>query len=296
LHGRGTAELAAAVVAALPSAEPADSDLDERLTRVALIGRPNAGKSSLFNRLTGEERALVDARPGTTRDPVDCRVDFEGNSFVLVDTAGIRRKSKVDRGIELVSVMQSIRAIERAKVVILLCDATEGVAEQDARLLGMCLERRRAVVVGLNKMDLLSKEQANKAEQDARDAFNFASWVPLMRLSAKTGRGVRELVQIVPQADEEFKRRIATGELNRFFKEVLERQPPPTDSGRAPRIYYITQAESEPPLFVAMSSHTDYIKESYKRFVANQIRKSFGFKTVPILVQYRERARRKRGE
>jgi GTP-binding protein len=296
LHGRGTSELAQAIASKLP-AEPAPAPVDEAssaLPRVALLGRPNAGKSSLFNRLAGSERALVDARPGTTRDPVDARIESHGHRFLVVDTAGIRRRPRVERGIELVSVLAAIRSIERAQVVILMCDAAAGVSEQDARLLGLCLERRRAVIIGFNKTDLLKKAELAKAEEQAREALAFAGWLPLVRLSAKTGRGVPELVGLVASATEQYKRRIPTGELNRFFKQVLERHPPPTSNGRAPRIFYVTQAESEPPLFVAQSNAPEYIKDSYKRFVASQIRKSFGFTSVPVVVEYRKRKQTQR--
>lgn len=295
LHGRGTAELADAVARNLPkrdpNAEPIDAAPDETVPRIAFIGKPNAGKSSLFNRLTGTERSLVDNRPGTTRDPVDAIVESEGRKFLVVDTAGIRRKARVERGIELVSVLSAIKAIDRAQVIILMCDATVGVSEQDARLLGMCLERQRAVIVGLNKVDLLKKNEQEKAEEVAREELRFAGWVPIVRLSAKNGRGVKELLDLVTRASKEFKRRVPTGELNRFFEQVLERQPPPTSHGRAPRIFYVTQAEAEPPLFIAMCNAPEYIKESYKRFVANQIRKHFDFRAVPIQVEYRARKR-----
>ncbi|HEY5377721.1 MAG TPA: ribosome biogenesis GTPase Der, partial [Polyangiaceae bacterium] len=161
LHGRGTADLALAIAKQLPKLKRGvveEPELEDEITpRIAFIGRPNAGKSSMFNRLTGSERSLVDDRPGTTRDPVDARIESEGRAFLLVDTAGIRKKAKVERGVELIATLQAIRSIERAQVVILMCDATTGVHEQDARLLGMCLERRRAVIVGLNKSDLQKK-------------------------------------------------------------------------------------------------------------------------------------------
>ena len=296
LHGRGTAELAQAVAKHLPKssrgAEPAEGDeSDEIIPRLALIGRPNAGKSSMFNRLTGSERALVDARPGTTRDPVDARFEADGRTFLIVDTAGIRKKARVERGIELVSVLQAIRSIERAQVVILMCDAVLGVQEQDSRLLGMCLERRRAVIVGLNKADLQNKKEQAESEEIARDELRFAGWVPIVHLSAKTGRGIKELLDLAARASKEFKRRIPTGELNRFFEGVLQNHPPPTSKGRAPRIFYITQAEAHPPRFVAMCNAPEYITEAYKRFVANQIRKAFDFRAVPITVEYRARKR-----
>ncbi|HEY3667269.1 MAG TPA: ribosome biogenesis GTPase Der [Polyangiaceae bacterium] len=295
LHGRGTADLALAIAKQLPKLKRGvteEPEVEDEITpRIAFIGRPNAGKSSMFNRLTGSERSLVDDRPGTTRDPVDARIESEGRAFLLVDTAGIRKKSRVERGVELIASLQAIRSIERAQVVILMCDATNGVHEQDARLLGMCLERRRAVIVGLNKSDLQKKDQQEESEEKAREELRFAGWVPMVHLSAKTGRGVKELLDLAARASKEFKRRIPTGELNRFFEKVLEKHPPPTSHGRAPRIFYITQAEAHPPLFIAMCNAPEYITEAYKRFVANQIRKAFDFRAVPISVEYRARKR-----
>lgn len=293
-HGLGTGELAEAIVSHLPSGADEPEEEDDDTPRIALLGRPNAGKSSLFNRLSGSERSLVDSRPGTTRDPVDSRITVAGRSYLVVDTAGIRRRAKVERGIELVSVLRAIRAVERANVVLLLCDASEGVSEQDARLLGLCVERRRAIVVGLNKIDLLDKAARKRAVEQAESALAFAKWAPILSLSAKTGSGVVELMRAVATASDEVKRRVSTAELNRFFRSVLERQPPPTHKGKAPRIYFLTQAEASPPLFVAWASFPESIKASYQRFVENQIRKAFGFQSVPVHVTYRKRERRDR--
>jgi GTP-binding protein len=186
-----------------------------------------------------------------------------------------------------------LKAVERAKIAILLCDATQGVAEQDARLLGLCMDRNRGIIVGLNKMDLLSREEQKKARTQAEETLSFAKFAPILELSAKTGRGVSELVSKATRIAREWERRVPTAELNRFFRDVIERQPPPTDGGRAPRIFYITQAaEAAPPTFVAMSSGAANIKPSYQRFVTNQIRKTFGFEGVPINVHYRERTKK----
>lgn len=294
LHGRGTHELTRAVVDALgpdDAEDDAEAEPDE-MPRLALVGRPNAGKSSLLNCLAGSERALVDNQPGTTRDPIDMRVEYRGRRYMVVDTAGVRRPSKVDAGIEAASVMRSLRAISRAHVVVLMCDAAIGVAEQDARLFGLCADRKRALVVGLNKMDLLDKAEQKRAVEAAREALHFARWAPMVNLSAKTGTGVPTLMKHVDVAASEFKRRVPTGELNRFFEQVLQANPPPTRGGKAPRIYYMTQARVAPPVFVAMCSFPQQIAESYKRFVANQIRKAFGFTSVPVAVEYRERRRR----
>lgn len=291
LHGRGTAELAQALLPLIPEHD-ASADEASDVPRIAIVGRPNAGKSSLFNRIVGEDRSLVDSRPGTTRDPVDERVEFEGRPFVIVDTAGVRRRSKVERGVELVSVLRAIRAIERAEVCILLCDGTEGVTDQDARLLGLCIERRRAVIVGLNKMDALDKAGQKRALTQAEDTLRFARFAQIVPISGMKGRNVGSLLRGAAAAAEEMHRRIPTAALNRFFEQVLEKRPPPTDGGLAPRIYYITQAETSPPVFVAMTNAPKHIKESYQRFVVNQIREVFGFKSVPVTVQYREKRRR----
>ncbi|HLV66852.1 MAG TPA: ribosome biogenesis GTPase Der [Polyangiaceae bacterium] len=292
LHGRGTAEIGRALRELLPKAPARAPEEGERAPRIALIGRPNAGKSSLFNRLVGEERSLVDARPGTTRDPVDERIEFQGRPFLVVDTAGIRRRPNVERGVELVSVLRAIRALERAEVCVLVCDSTEGVTQQDARLLALAAERRRAVVVALNKTDLLDPKQRREAVTNAEETLAFARWITIVPISARTGDNVPKLMRTVERAAAEMRRRVGTSELNRFFEEVLARHPPPTHKGQAPRIYYVTQAETSPPVFVAVSSHPEHIKPSYQRFVANQIRKAFGFESVPITVHYRMKRRR----
>ena len=299
LHGRGIGDLEAALVEALPEEEADEAPFDPETAppRIALIGRPNAGKSSLLNRILGEDRVLVDDRPGTTRDAIDALVERAGKSYVLIDTAGIRRKAKVAKegsAVESLSVLSSIRSIERAHVVVLLCDASEGVAEQDAKILGLAEERGRAMIVALNKADLLSKEAFGKAEELAREKLSFVPYVPVVRTSAKTGRGVPELFATLDRVREGFFKRVPTGELNRFFESVIETRPPPTMGARSPRIYYVTQAEVAPPTFVAMTNAPDNIHFSYRRFVVNQLRKSFGFEGSPVRVHYK--ARRRRGE
>ncbi|HVY46897.1 MAG TPA: ribosome biogenesis GTPase Der [Minicystis sp.] len=299
LHGRGIDELEVAIAARLPPAPPAPAEAEEEApdapVRVAIVGKPNAGKSSLVNRLLGEERMLVDDRPGTTRDPIDTLVEKNGKRYLLVDTAGIRRKAKVTKEqdvVEAVSVLHAIRAMERCEVVLLLCDAAEGVAEQDAKILGLAEDRGRALVLALNKTDLLDKKAVAKADEAARDKLSFTPWAPLVHVSAKSGRGVGNLLETVDKVAAAYRRRVSTGELNRFFERVLATHPPPTHGGRAPRLYFITQAESAPPLFVVIASDPTKLHFSYRRYVANQLRQAFGFEGVPVRVKYKERRRR----
>ena len=295
LHGRGMGELEADLVAALP--EPiAVEEVDGDIARVAIVGKPNAGKSSLMNRLLGEERQLVDARPGTTRDAIDALVEKDGKKYVFIDTAGIRRKAKVrdaESTVEAVSVLHAIRAIERAQVVVVMCDAAEGVAEQDAKILGLANDRHKAMIIALNKSDLLTDKTARKkAEERAREKLAFAPFAPVVEISAKTGRGIGELLETIERARAEYTKRIGTGELNRFFEQVLETHLPPTSGGKSPRLYFCVQAETAPPTFVCMTNAPDAIHFSYRRFVVNQLRKRFGFESTPVRVFYKMKRRR----
>jgi GTPase len=305
LHGRGTGELEAAILAALPHAAPPDdvatdersveAELPARPPRVAIIGRPNAGKSSLLNRIAGKERALVDERPGTTRDPVDITVERDGRSMILVDTAGIRRKGKVTKeadALEGASVFQAIRAMERCDVAVLLCDGAAGIAEQDAKILGLAVDRGRAIIIAVNKIDLLDAKARKGLEEQARDKLSFVPWAPVVPISAKTGRGVGPLLTTVQQAFEAFRSRVSTGQLNRFFEKVLTTHPPPTMGNRAPRLFFVTQVETAPPHFVVMTNEPEHIHFSYQRYITNQLRKAFGFDGIPLRISYKKRRRR----
>jgi len=292
LHGRGMAEFGEALLAALPPVDAgAETSEAEVVPRLALIGRPNAGKSSLLNRLSGAERSLVDDRPGTTRDPVDARVDYKGDAYVVVDTAGIRRRSKVEAGIESASVMQSLRSIARADVVAILVDAAEGLAEQDARLLGLVSDRARPIVVGLNKMDLLDAAQRKRALEQAKSQLHFAPWAPIVPFSNKTGEGIGQLMKAVRQAFTEYSQRVTTSQLNTFLQAIVEQKPPPASGPRPPRLFFMTQAQASPPVFVVMCSNAEAIKDAYRRFLANQIRQTFGFNSVPLVIRYKNRRR-----
>ena len=302
LHGRGIGDLEEAMVEALSDGtSPGDGvvglDSETSPPRIALIGRPNAGKSSLLNRILGAERVLVDERPGTTRDAIDVLFERGGKRYVLIDTAGIRKKAKVSKEaseVESMSVHSAIQSIERAHIVVTICDALEGVAEQDAKILGLAEERGRAMIVVLNKCDLLSKTDLAKAEEKARDKLTFLPYVEIVRTSAKTGRGIGELFATIDRVRDSFFKRVGTGELNRFFEGVLDARPPPTMGARSPRLYYVTQAQVAPPTFVAMTNAPDSIHFSYRRFVVNRLREHFGFQGVPIRVHYKARRRRER--
>ncbi|MFO0685332.1 MAG: ribosome biogenesis GTPase Der [Sandaracinus sp.] len=292
LHGRGLPELEDAIAAALPDRTSGGAAFDESVPRVAIIGRPNAGKSSLTNRLLGEERQLVDSRPGTTVDPIDTLLERDGKRYVLIDTAGIRRKRGIDESVEAIAVMKAIRSIERADVVVLLVDAAEGIAEQDARLAGLIVDRGRALVVGLNKADLLDERARNEAMRVANETLSFAPWARIVMLSARTGRSIGKLLEAVDGARAEHGKRISTSEMNRFFEEVLAHHPPPTAKGRPVRLYYVTQAETHPPRFVVVTNEPDHVHFSYQRYVVNAIRERFGFEGTPIRVSYKAKQRR----
>lgn len=291
LHGRGMGELEEKVHDVLPP-ENEGSAIDLAIPRIAIVGRPNAGKSSLVNRLTGEQRQLVDDRPGTTVDAVDTLYDANGHRFVLIDTAGIRRKRSVgDVGVEAMSVFQAIRAMERSHVVVLVIDAHTGAAEQDAKIAGLAVDRGRALVVVLNKSDLVDRKELAFAMDRTREILAFCPWAPLVTISAKTGKGTDVLVSRIADAAAEHDKRIPTAELNRFFEEVLAHHPPPTMHGRETRLYYVTQAQVRPPTFVVVTNEPEGVHFSYQRYVMNQIRERFGFRATPLRVRYRNKNR-----
>jgi GTP-binding protein len=289
LHSRGIGELEEALAAALPPPKPLPESGYEEAPHIAIIGRPNAGKSSLVNQLLGEERQLVDARPGTTVDSIDTLLERKGKRYVLIDTAGIRRKARKKESIEQLAILQAVRAIERCDLVLLMVDGEQGIAEQDAKIAGIAVERGRAMIVLLNKSDLLTRDQIDKTIARTREVLNFAKYAPILTTSALTGRGTSKLLDEVERVMESFRRRVPTAQLNRFFEQVLAHHPPPPQGGRALRLYYITQAQVEPPTFVAITNHPDDIHFSYRRYVQNQIGKHFAFVGTPVRVLYRKK-------
>jgi len=279
-------------------AQSAAHEAENAPLRVAFVGRPNAGKSALTNRLLGEERSLVHDAAGTTTDPVDTPFTIGGRDYILVDTAGIRRKAKIDAEIEKIAVTMAISQIDRADVVVLVIDAALGPAEQDARIAGMIEDAGRALVIALNKSDLVAGDAAKaQLREQMTDTFHFLPWAPTVLLSAQRGDGVDRLMDLVNQVAQEHRKRIPTAQLNRFFAEVIEQMPPPLHHGHAIRINYITQATSRPPTFVLWANQPQGLAPSYKRFIANRLRERYKFRGTPIRIAVKaKKDRHKRGE
>ncbi len=290
LHGQGTGELLDAIVAAFPVAE--EEEEDESI-KVAIVGRPNVGKSSLLNALLGQERAIVSPIPGTTRDAVDTRILYEGVAVTLIDTAGIRRRGKIEVGLEKYSVLRALRAIQRSDVALLLIDATTGVTAQDAHVAGFILEEYKSVVVVVNKWDAIPKTDQTIYEytEHVRSALHFLDYVPVLFISALTGKRVDQVLPTALRVQEERLVRIPTGELNRIIRDALERQSPPTKAGKRLRIYYGTQPRVDPPTFVMHCNDTSLVHFSYERFIENQIRKQYPFSGTPLRLSFRRRSR-----
>ncbi|MEJ7603402.1 MAG: ribosome biogenesis GTPase Der [Kofleriaceae bacterium] len=251
--------------------------------RVAFVGRPNAGKSSLTNRMLGEERSLVHHVAGTTTDPVDTPFSIGDRHYLLIDTAGIRRKAKIDVDIEKIAVSMALGQIDRADVVVLVIDAQIGPAEQDARIAGMVEDAGRALVIALNKSDTITNDAAKATlKEQLTDTFHFLTWAPTVMLSAQRGDGVDRLLDLVDQVATSHQRRVPTAQLNRFFAEVIEEMPPPIHHGRAVRINYLTQARARPPTFVLWANTVDGLSQSYKRFLSNRLRDRYDFRGTPL--------------
>ncbi len=289
VHGHGTGDLLDEVVKCLPQADEADDD-DERIP-VAVIGRPNVGKSSLVNYLLGEERMIVADEAGTTRDAVDSDVDNECGSFTFIDTAGLRRRSKVEDGVERYSVVRSLAAVERARVAVILIDATVGFTEQDSKVAGFAHEAGKACIIVVNKWDAVEKDEKTMDEQRKKleNDFSFMSYAPIIFISAKTGQRVTKLLELIRYVDNQNAMRITTGKLNSLLADATARVQPPTDRGKRLKIYYITQVSTRPPTFAFFVNNRELFHFSYKRYLENQIRGVFGLEGTPIRILERER-------
>ncbi|MDR0292547.1 MAG: ribosome biogenesis GTPase Der [Oscillospiraceae bacterium] len=296
LHGHGTGDLLDACTALLPpedgpfSSEQSGPDGDHPL-RVAIIGKPNAGKSSLLNQILGAERVVVSDFPGTTRDAVDSAFANEYGEFIFTDTAGMRRKSRVDGGIEYYSVLRAAAAAGRSDVCLVLLDALEGVTEQDAKVAGIAHEAGKPSVIVVNKWDAVEKDGHTMAHtvETVRGQLAYMPYAPIICLSAKTGRRVEKLFPLIRDCYEQSRRRITTGQLNGFLAEAVARVQPPSDKGRRLKIYYMTQAGTAPPHFVAFCNDARLFHYSYKRYLENQIRETFALTGTPIRISVRER-------
>lgn len=288
IHGLGTGDLLEHIFDQLPPENFAAVDRMEDLIKVAVVGRPNVGKSSLINILLGEERVIVTSQPGTTRDAIDVFIDHGGKSFLLVDTAGLRRPSKVKEDVEYYSVLRSIKAIRRADVVLVMLDASEEFAEQDQRIAGMAHEAGKGIIFLLNKWDLVKtaeKGMARRYIDTVQREFAFARYAPIQFTSVTTGRGIGKLFEMIVKVDDESKKRISTALLNDFLQDALLVNPPPTQKGRKARIFYITQPEIKPPTFIIFVNEARLLHYSYLRYIENRLREAFGFEGVPLRLQ-----------
>ncbi|MGI6330179.1 MAG: ribosome biogenesis GTPase Der [Zhaonellaceae bacterium] len=289
-HGLNIGDLLDQVIDLLPQKNLFD-DLED-IVKVAVVGRPNVGKSSLVNHLLGEQRVIVSDIPGTTRDAVDTTFVFENQKYLLIDTAGIRKRKKIDDPVERYSVIRSLQAIERADVVLLLIDATDGVTEQDTKIAGYAHEEGKAVIIVVNKWDLIEKDSKtmNKFDKDIRNQLSYMQYAPIIYISALTGQRVLKILELVNFVLEQANRRIPTNVINRLMEEIIAINPPPTDKGKKLKILYTTQVSIKPPTFVIFVNDPELMHFSYQRHIENQFRKAFGFEGNPLRFIIRQRA------
>ena len=289
LHGHGTGDLLDAVYEHLDFS--AEEEYDENSITVAIVGRPNAGKSSLVNRIAGREAVIVSDIAGTTRDATDTVVENEHGRFVFIDTAGIRRKSKVEESIEKYSVLRAYMAVDRSNVCVIVIDATKGFSEQDSKIAGYAHEQGKACIVAVNKWDAVDKSTGTMEEytNELKEKFSFMSYVPFIFISAKTGQRVDKLFELINSVNSQNCMRITTGMLNDVLSYATTRVQPPSDKGRRLKIYYMTQASVRPPTFVVFVNRADLFHFSYQRYIENQIRQTFGLTGTPVRFVIRER-------
>jgi GTPase len=291
LHGRGSGDLLDAVLAELPAA-PAEREVAGGPRRVALVGRPNVGKSSLLNRLAGSERSVVDSVAGTTVDPVDELVELGGQTWRFVDTAGLRRRVNTASGMEYYASLRTASAIEAAEVAVVLLDASEPISEQDQRVISAVIDAGRALVLAFNKWDLVDEDRRLQLDREADWELQRVQWAPRVNVSAKTGRAVDRLAGALASSLASWDRRISTGPLNSWLREVVAATPPPGRGGRHPRVLFATQADTRPPRFVLFT--TGFLEAGYRRFIERRLREDFDFAGSPVQISVRVREREKR--
>ncbi len=289
VHGHGTGDLLDAAFSHLPP--ETDDGEDDDLINVAVIGKPNAGKSSLVNNVSGEERSIVSDIAGTTRDAIDTVVENKYGRFNFIDTAGLRRKSRVDDQIEKYSILRAKMAIERADVCVIMIDGTDGFTEQDSKVAGLAIEQGKACIIAVNKWDIVEKDGStmDSYRKKLMNDFSFMTYAPIIFISAKTGQRVDRLFELIKYVNSQNAMRISTGMLNDVLADATARVQPPTDKGKRLKIYYMTQASTRPPTFVCFCNRADLFHFSYQRYLENQIRSTFGLEGTPVHFVIRER-------
>jgi GTP-binding protein len=290
-HGLGIAELMDEVVKVLPEKEPVPEETEERI-RIAVIGRPNTGKSSLVNKILGYERTIVNPMPGTTRDAIDTPFEMDGKRFILIDTAGIRRKSRISMNLEKYSIIEAFRTLERSDVALIMIDAEEGITEQDAKIAGLVLEKGVLCIVVVNKWDLVVKDNSTMGNyiRKIKDELKFLDFAPIVFISALTGKRVQNIFEIIDSAYAQYTKRVQTSELNKKLGEFVEENPPPRRRHRPNAVSYATQTSVKPPTFVIFVREPKAIHFSYRRYLANRIRETFGFEQTPVRIYFRKKS------
>ena len=294
LHGLGSGDLLDRVLELFGDDEVDYSDPDS--VKVAIIGKPNVGKSSLINHIAGEQRLLVSNIPGTTRDAVDTEIENKHGKFIFIDTAGLRRKSRITESIEHYSVLRAYSAVERAEVCVIMIDAVEGFTEQDSKIAGFAHEEGKACIIAVNKWDVIEKSEKTMEEYRKKlvNDFSFMSYAPIIFISAKTGQRIDRLFELIKYVNEQNCMRISTGKLNDVLSDAVDRVQPPTDKGKRLRVLYMTQTSTRPPTFVVFVNHSALFHFSYQRYIENQIRSTFGLEGTPVRFIVRERSENKR--
>ena len=292
-YGYGVKGLMDEVIKALPGSTETEWGRD--VTKIAVVGRPNVGKSSLINRLLGYKRVLVDEAPGTTRDAIDTLLERDGRRYVLVDTAGIRRKSRISLRLEKYSIVEALRTIDRSDVALLLLDSREGVTDQDARIGGFVHEKGKGCILAVNKWDLVEKDSQTMVqyERDVRESLKYLPYAPILFISALTGQRVSKVLDVVDRVSDQTKKRILTSPLNKYFGKWIEKFPPPLYKNRSVKLNYITQVSTAPPTFVIYTNKPEGIHFSYERYLLNQMRETFGFEGVPVRLLFRKKGKEK---
>jgi GTP-binding protein len=288
-HGNGTGDLLDKVVENLPEAEDDEDEFEG--PRIAIVGRPNVGKSRLLNALLGQERSIVSDLPGTTRDSLDTQIEWEGRPITLIDTAGIRRRGRVEHGIERVSVMRSMRAIDRADVVLLVIDATEDFTSQDLHIAGYVEEQKKGLVVVVNKWDLIEKDARtmDAYRERAQRELDFMAYAPVVFISAKLGQRVDQVMDSALTVIAERNKRVSTAQLNKVLKDAVAKHQPPSRPGKWVKFFYATQADVAPPTIIFFCNDPKQIHFSYRRYLENELREAFGFHGTPLRISFRSR-------